>query len=142
MNANPTASGGGVVIVIDDDEAVLTSMRFMLEVEGHRVVSFADPSQVLDVAGTLPGGCMVVDYLMPGMTGLDLVGNLRGRQVVLPVIMMTSVLTPGLREKAGRLGIRHVFEKPIRGNALLDSISQMLSAPAATCLSLGSRSEC
>lgn len=121
------ATRQGVVIVIDDDEAVRGSLRFLLEIEGHEVFSFADAFDALRNIHHMSEGCLVVDYVMPGMTGLDLVDCLRGRDIDLPVILMTSIVSPSLKQQAGERGVTHIVEKPLRDNALLQSIEAMLA---------------
>ncbi|MGH1571705.1 response regulator transcription factor [Methylobacterium sp. P31] len=80
----------GPVLVVDDDEAVRRSLKFALELEGLEVRVFADAAHLLGEAA-LPGtGCLVVDQHMPGMNGIELVGQLRGRQVGLPAILITG----------------------------------------------------
>ena len=69
---------------------------------------------------------------MPGLDGLSMIGRLRERLVDLPVILIVSeALNPGLRLRAGRMGVQDVLEKPLSDGMLLDSIRHAFrSTPA------------
>lgn len=117
----------GVVIVVDDDEAVRSSMRFALELEGLDVRLYRGGAELLD-AGDLPqAGCLVVDQYMPDMEGMELIGRLRERRVLLPAILITAKSSEELRRRAGQAGIGLVVEKPFGDGALMDGIHRALA---------------
>lgn len=119
----------GLVIVVEDDAAVRNSLKFALEMEGLTVRTFKSGPDLL-AQGEFPAeGCLVIDYYMPVMNGLDLVSNLRGRRVNLPVILITARATREMRTSAARAGIRMVLEKPLQDSALIDGIRGVLSRP-------------
>jgi len=122
-----------LVIVVDDDQAVRSSLKFSLEIEGFAVRSYAGGRDLLEDASELPGGgCLVIDQHMPGMTGLDLISKLRARDVAVPAILVTSHPTVTVRERAAKAGVR-IVEKPFLGNALIDVIRDLCApAPVAT----------
>jgi FixJ family two-component response regulator len=116
-----------VVVVIDDDPAVRASLRFALEIEGFVVLAFATSDELLARATLPAGACLVVDYLLPTMNGLELVAALRDRGVVSPAILITSDPPVRLRREAAAAGLTLV-EKPLLGNGLADAIRSALAA--------------
>ena len=72
MTDNPS----GIVAIVDDDQAVLDSLKFLLEVVGYQVVVHASARGFLNDRASRPA-CLIVDQHMPGMTGLDLTQTLR-----------------------------------------------------------------
>ncbi len=116
----------GPVLVVDDDEAVRDSLKFVLELEGLDVRLYEGGARLLGEAKLPEAGCLVVDHHMPGMDGVELVGQLRGRKVGLPVILITGRCTKALRARAAQAGIRQVVEKPFEDCALLDGIRDAL----------------
>ncbi|MET0314842.1 MAG: response regulator [Hansschlegelia sp.] len=117
----------GTVIVVDDDEAVRSSMRFALELEGLDVRLYEGGAALL-AAGDLPAaGCLLIDQYMPGMEGVDLIARLRERHVLLPAILMTAKSTEELRRRAGQAGAELVVEKPFGDGALMDGIHRALA---------------
>ena len=119
----------GPVIVVDDDDAVRQSLKFALELEGLNVRLFEGGDQLLAAEDLPAEGCLVVDYAMPGVNGIDLMDRLRGRHVDLPAILITSKVTADLRARALRSGFREVLEKPLEDSALLDGIRGALADP-------------
>src|ERR1044071_6869759 len=111
-----------MVIVVDDDAAVRAALKFALEVEGFRVRLF-DSSEALLGASDLPErACLVVDYRMPRIDGIELVKRLREQQVVLPAILISARVTNQLVRLAERSGLAGVLEKPLSDTPLIESI--------------------
>jgi len=117
----------GPVLVVDDDEAVRQSLKFVLELEGLDVRLYEGGAQLLRDAALPRTGCLVVDYCMPGMDGLQLVGHLRDRDVALPAILVTGRPSSALRRRAVDAGFSRVVEKPFEDGSLLDGIHEALA---------------
>jgi two-component system response regulator FixJ len=119
-----------MVIVVDDDAAVRAALKFALEVEGFRVRLF-DSSEALLGASDLPErACLVVDYRMPRIDGVELVKRLRERQVVLPAILISARVTNQLVRLAELSGLAGVLEKPLSDTTLIESIRRALRQSA------------
>ncbi len=105
------------VAIIDDDTAVCESTRFLLELYGFEVQTYRSGSDFLaedpDIA------CLIVDYQMPGMSGLQFLSELRKRGNEVPAIMMSGTVSPTLQRQAAELGIKQVLEKPLLNQALI-----------------------
>jgi FixJ family two-component response regulator len=119
-----------IVLVVDDDAAVRAALKFVLEVEGFRVRLYDSPEAMLDDSDLPKRACLVVDYRMPGMDGIELVARLRERQVTLPAILISARVNKQLYRLAERTGLAGVLEKPLSGAALVDSIRSALGPPA------------
>ena len=111
-----------VVCVVEDDPAVRNALKFFLEVEGLAVRTYVGAARLLDDSELPSCRCLVVDYRMPVMDGLELVMALRARAITAAVIMMTGRVTRDLRIRAEKLGIRRVIEKPLPDGDLLKAI--------------------
>jgi two-component system, LuxR family, response regulator FixJ len=98
------------IFVVDDDPAVLVSLRFLLETEGFEVKTFSNGKTLLLSRLPGPDDCLVIDYKMSSMNGLELVRELRNRKILTPVVLIT--VYEGVAAKAAALGIRHVVQKP------------------------------
>jgi len=117
-----------VVLVVDDDAAVRSALKFALEVEGLQVRDYAGPVALLADKNMPPFGCLVVDYRMPVMDGLELIAVLRERGIKTPAIIITGRTSRDLDGQAARLGVRQVLEKPLSDDALIAAIRSALAS--------------
>ena len=116
-----------MVLVVDDDPALLSALKFSLEVEGFAVRVFLSGEDLLD--GPVPeAACLVIDYRLPAMDGLALVAELRLRRVNAPAILMTTNPTSAVQRQAIIAGLA-IVEKPLLGNALAEAIRQAIGPP-------------
>ena len=104
----------GPVLVVDDDEAVRDSLKFVLELEGLQVRLYAGAAQLLRDVALPTDGCLLVDYRMPDMDGLELVARLRARNVALPAILITGRLSGDLGRLAADATASTSLLQPIR----------------------------
>jgi FixJ family two-component response regulator len=100
-----------VVYVVDDDTDVLGSLRFLLETDGFEVRTFRSGAALLSGIVTGEVDCFVIDYKMPNMSGIDLAGRLRNRDIDSPIILITGYPDENILEKASAAGIHHVLLK-------------------------------
>ncbi len=121
---------GAAIVVIDDDPAVLNSLKFALEIEGMSVLGYRTGREVLNSSSLANTGCLVIDFRLPDMDGLEVLQKLRERKVKAPALLITSHPNQILRKRAADAGV-HIVEKPLFGNVLIDSIREALSRPAA-----------
>ena len=118
----------GTVFLVDDDAAVRQSLKFALELEGLDVRLYDGGPELLAEPELPPSGCLVLDYKMPAMDGLEVRARLRARYVAMPTLLITSHADPALRDRAAAAGIRRVVEKPLSDSVLIDSIRDALGA--------------
>jgi len=115
----------GLVFVVDGDGAVRRSLRFALGIDGFAVETFADAETFLRLADVRPRACLVVDYHLQGMNGIELIERLRSRDCRMPAVLTVTNPTPALVRKVAAVGVGLV-EKPLLGSALLDRIHEAL----------------
>jgi FixJ family two-component response regulator len=115
-----------VILVIDDDPAVRNSLKFALEIEGFCVRAYRSAAELLQEE-LPPTGCLVVDYNLPGMNGLDLLALLHERNIRLPAILITTHPTAMIRSRAASAGV-YLIEKPLLTDTLFQCIHSTLCA--------------
>lgn len=115
----------GTVAVVDDDPAVLDSLKFLLEVMGCKVATYASAVAFLADRVIQPA-CIIVDQHMPRMTGLELAQKLRNDGTVIPLLLITGSPSSAIVTRAGQLGIEAVLEKPPDEDDLLNFVNAHL----------------
>lgn len=127
-----SSSNQPAVYVVDDDIGVLGSLRFLLETEGFDVRTFRSGAALLGSVRPADVDCLVIDYKMPEMNGLDLVASLRGNNIAAPVILITGYPDANIAARAATAGIEHVLMKPLLGDSLAKHIKTAIEeAPCA-----------
>ncbi len=114
-----------LVVLVDDDEALLNALTFALETEGYRVEPFPSGESLL--AGDLAvADCFIIDdRLAGGMSGIELIVELRANDIAAPAIVITTHPSAELVSKARALGAS-IIEKPLMGSALAQAVQDSL----------------
>jgi|KBSMisStandDraft_5_1062788.scaffolds.fasta_scaffold1479863_1 FixJ family two-component response regulator len=113
------------VVLIEDNAAVRDAVRFSLEAEGFAVETWESAESLLAAEISAAAACLVVDFHLSGMTGVEAVEELRQRGVGLPVVMMTTAPPRALKEWVARTQTT-LIEKPLLGDTLIGAIREVL----------------
>jgi two-component system response regulator FixJ len=116
----------GPVCVVDDDNWVCDSLGVLLETYGFGVRTYPSGAAFLTDAARRDASCLIVDQHMPGLGGLDLVAELRRREVALPTILITGRLDAEISHRATDLGVLAILEKPFPAARLVELVRGML----------------
>jgi FixJ family two-component response regulator len=119
--------GKPIIFVVDDDPAVRNSLKFALEVDGYLVRLCADAATLFGADDLPRSRCFVIDLKLCGMDGLDLLDELRRRNITAPAVLITSHPSRSIRERAGRDGVQ-IVEKPLLGTVLVDCIRDAVAS--------------
>lgn len=130
-NRPPTPSGRGeMVFVLDDETTIVRYVSARLGYLGYRSRLFTAPEELLAVLAEPGGACdlLIVDQTMPRMTGLDVIRELRGRGLTMPIILMSGygvdLSEHGVGSSYGVL----LLEKPFSGEQLAHLLARLLPA--------------
>ena len=115
------------VFIVDDDAAVRKGLAFLLRAAGYTVEAFASALSFLEGYDPRRGGCLLLDVQMPRMSGVELQQQLNVRGWRLPVLFITGHGTVSLAIAAIKAGAFDFVEKPLREEALLESIERALN---------------
>lgn len=105
------------VLVIDDDPSVLQSLLLTLREAGIPAMGFNDPMAALNHASDAAPTIIVVDLMMPGIEGLDLVSALCALEKH-AVILVSAFVDVGKTVDAMRLGVDDVLQKPVADDVM------------------------
>lgn len=117
-----------VIHVVDDDPAMRDSLSFLLDVNGFAPKAYETADAFLAGAAIELPTCVVSDIRMPGLTGIELVRELKGRGTICPVILITGHGDVALAVEAMKAGAVDFIEKPFDDHALLGAIGAALEA--------------
>lgn len=114
------------ILVVDDDPAVTSVLRRGLSYEGYTVTVAADGPAGLAAAREAPPDLVVLDIMMPGLNGLEVLRRLRAADATLPVLMLTARDTPAEQVQGLETGADDYMVKPFSFEVLLAHIRALL----------------
>jgi len=120
----PVASQPARILIVEDDDFVRASMVSSLEALGHKVTQAADGEAGLAALQRARPELLITDYLMPGMTGADLMVRTRAMFPGLPMIIATGYADMKAIEQV--IGDDIVLRKPFQLAELAVSVGQAL----------------
>lgn len=126
----PAQSLNSVVIIVDDDAGIRASLDSLFRSVGLETRLFASPAELL--GGSLPDrpGCIVLDVRLPGVSGLDLQGQLTRQGIRHPIIFMTGHGDIPMSVRAMKAGAVDFLAKPFRDQDMLDAVTAALERDA------------
>ena len=114
------------VFVVDDDQAVGEAIGDLLQENGYSVQLFKDGAAFLEAYRPGCHGCLLVDALMPGMSGVALIERLKSDGHDLPAIVITGSGAVPMAVQAMKAGAVDFIEKPVSHQDLLASVQRAL----------------
>jgi two-component system, LuxR family, response regulator FixJ len=118
------------VHVIDDDDAARDALTFLLRTDSFSVHAYDSAKAFLGALPAVEAGCVITDVRMPGMTGLELLRQLKTRGIEWPVIVMTGQADVPVAIEAIRAGAADFIEKPYPADVMLGAVRFALSGQA------------
>ena len=121
-----TPSPGAHVLIVEDEPALADALTQGLRQDGFAVQTAADGLQALDLGLSQPFDVIVLDLLLPGLTGLDLCARLRSAGVNTPVLVLTARNGETDQLRAFYSGADDFLTKPFSYRVLLARLHALL----------------
>ena len=117
------------ILLIEDDPLSARLVDLILKSEGHRVIMVRDGPQGLDVAQSTALDLILLDLMLPGIDGFEVLRRLRAdpKTADVKVAVVSAKSQPADKEKADELGVDFYLTKPYRKVELLEVVRSLLS---------------
>ncbi len=117
-----------LVLVADDEVHIREVISYKLQIAGLEVITAHDGSEALELAKSESPDLLIVDYQMPGLTGLELCLSLRQEPGTskIPAIMLTAKGLDIEQAELDRAGISVVIPKPFSPREVLSCVEELL----------------
>ena len=118
----------GFVHVIDDDPSFRTAIERRLRKAGYKVVTYPTAQDFLDrLPNESESGCILLDVRIPGLSGPELQGRLRGLGSTLPIVFLTGYADVQTTVLAIKAGAEDLLTKPVSSEELLAAVEHALA---------------
>ena len=118
------------ILVVDDKQVMRDSVAATLQRAGFVVVTAPDGAAARKAVKKHGPTAVITDLSMPGMTGLELLGELTAERPGLPVVLMTAFGGVNDAVSAMRAGAFDFIQKPFEGDTLLSVMKRAVAAAA------------
>ncbi len=126
-----TPVGGPETVLVVEDEAALRELEsLMLEEAGYDVLTASNGAEALAVAGDHVLDLLVVDVVMPGLSGPDLVAELRARGTDVPVVFISGYGADEISSRGLNPDNAAIVEKPFQVEQFLGRVRNVLDGAA------------
>jgi len=118
-----------MVAVVEDDAAARRALSRMLRARGLRISSFSSAEELLQAYADLRPSCLVLDVVLPGMSGPDLVEALSAGAGLPRVVFVSGHIdAPAMLKRRG-MGHFPCLQKPFEPALLIEAVSRALGQP-------------
>ena len=115
-----------IVFVVDDDVSVRESLELLIRCEGWQPETFASAQEFLTRPRALVPSCLVLDFSLPGLNGLELQKRVTVERTDMPIIFITAYESKDSRQRAMQAGAAAFLGKPFSDEQLLQTIRSAL----------------
>src|SRR5579862_1342401 len=116
----------GSVLIVDDEVEIRESLQALLELEGYEVQTASDGEEGLARIAEHPFDLVLLDFALPGRSGLDILREIRVQDPVLSVIMVTAYGTVENAVNALQSGAANFMQKPWDKEKLLADVRAVI----------------
>jgi len=130
MSARQRPKSDFLLLIVDDDKDFLASMSFWFKTQGYRVMTAPSGEQALNILKETPPSIVFLDYMMPGLDGIQTLQRIRKDFPRLPVVMLSAYAHENMRVEAYKLGANGVFDKSVNfynAENLLNSLVRIMA---------------
>src|ERR1700676_2199130 len=120
-----------IVFVVDDDISVRESLELLIRSEGWQPETFESAHEFLAHPRALVPSCLVLDFSLPGLSGLELQKRIAVERTDMPIIFMTGYGDVPKSVQAMKAGAVEFLTKPVSNEELLAAIRQALERSSA-----------
>jgi formate transporter len=112
------------MLVIDDDEIVLRSCRRIFETEGFEVTTTGNPQEGLNLVTEKAFDVILVDWMMPGFDGMDVVEEIDKRSPNSAMVMISGHASVGRATEAMKRGAMDYVPKPFKPQEIIEVVKK------------------
>jgi len=115
------------VTVVDDDRASRESICLVVQSAGYETVAFESGEALFEQGGLNESGCLVIDYRLPGLSGLEIQQRLAEENIAIPVILISGFADVAIAVKAMQQGALTLLQKPYSHEELLAAVADAVN---------------
>lgn len=113
-----------MILLVDDNNVSREAFANLLRLHGHEVMEAAAASDGLDILGSIHVDLVITDFVMPDISGFQLIGQVRQKWPRTPILLISGYLSPEVGEIVSD-GVEFI-PKPVELSVLLEAIERLV----------------
>lgn len=114
------------IMVVDDEQTLRYAVRRLLTSEGYGVTEASGGEECLEKLKVERPDLILLDVMMPDLTGQEVLAEIKKMEVPVPVVMLTVVSSPGTMNPEDYKGVIDYIAKPFDEDDLIERVKQAL----------------
>lgn len=115
------------ILIVDDSPIITNAISAIIKQAGHEVIGEADNGEkAMDIFNKNRPDLVLLDILLPGESGLDILKKLKSIDIAAKVLIVTAVNQDAVSQEAKNLGASGVLYKPFDAEELVQAINKTL----------------
>jgi len=117
------------IFIVDDDPMIGDLLNGVFSAEGYQVTTFSDGEAFKAVARSrTPPACVILDFFMPGRSGLDILKDIHAHDYAAPIIVMSGRAGIPMAVEAIKSGAFDFIEKPFALGTIVERVREVIVA--------------
>ena len=116
------------ILIVDDQRGIRLLLEEVFSREGYNVFQAVNGLEALSIIENNNIDCILLDMKIPGMNGFEILKQIRERNFVMPIFMMTAFGDQEMMEEAKNLGVVKYFTKPFNIFEVTKEVNDVLTA--------------
>jgi two-component system, response regulator PdtaR len=112
------------VLIADDDQTIRALLSDMLVDLGHAVVAATNGAEAVELAAREHPDLVILDFLMPKLSGIDALKEMRDRGLVMPAVLLTAISDTSIRELDGFEAPEAILAKPFKKRTIEKALAR------------------
>jgi CheY-like chemotaxis protein len=114
------------VLIADDDRLIRSMLTDLLAELGHQVVAAENGAEAIDLCVREAPDVLILDFLMPKLSGLDALQALRARGISAPAVLLTAISDGSFRGVDGADAVEVLLPKPVTRRSLERALARVV----------------
>lgn len=114
------------IVIVDDEALICWSLSQRLERAGYKVATAEDAATALILLRKHSTALLITDFKLDGVSGAELICQVRAEFPGLPVIVITAYRTPQLESELRELAVAAIFDKPFDTQQLIQQVKALV----------------
>jgi DNA-binding response OmpR family regulator len=116
------------VLIVDDEPNIVLSVEFLMQREGHEVITAGDGQEAIELLAKSRPDLMILDVMMPRKNGFEVCAEVRANPALsgMPILMLTAKGREAEMKKGLSLGADAYITKPFSTHELVAQVQELL----------------